>query len=156
MLLLCSQQQGVKVSASYLEAAIIVSCDLPGICQLDEIITQSCSCSLPLSHGFSHHTSSCFDSCGRGLVPVSILCTNHKAKGKQWGLNAILIKDCQGFLSLEIAVLGVKKFYCYHVNKGSLGSVKSFILPAFPLLDLCPSAKPIFRVFHNAAIITVS
>lgn len=53
-------------------------------------------------------------------------------------------------------MLGVRKFYCYHVNMGSLWSVKSFILPAFPLLDLCPSAKPIFQVFHNAAIITVS
>lgn len=32
------------MSASYLGVEIIVSCDLLGICQFDEIITQSCSC----------------------------------------------------------------------------------------------------------------
>lgn len=156
MFLLHSQEWGVKVSASFLEAEIIVSCDLFGICQLGEIITPSCSCALPWSHGFSHHTSSCFDSCGRGLVPVSILRADHKAKGKQQALNTSFMGDCQDFLSLEIALLGVKKFYCYHVNMGILWSVSSFIVSAFTLLDLCPSAKPIFRVFHNAAIITVS
>lgn len=156
MLLLQRQEQGVEVSASFLEAEIIVSCDLYGICQLGEIITPSFSCALQWSHWFSHHTSSCFDSCGRGLAPVSILHTDHKAKGKQQGLNTSVMEDCQDFLSLEIAVLGVKKFYCYHVNMGILWSVNSVIIPAFPLLDLCPSAKPVFWVFHNAAIITVS
>lgn len=138
---------GELVTASYLEAEIIVSCDLLGNCQLDEIITQSCSCTIPWSHGFSCHATSCFDSCGRGLVPVSILCTNQKAKGKQRGWKASFIEDCQGFPLLEIAMLRVKKFYCYHVNIGSLWSVKSFTLLAFPRLDLCPWAKPIFQCF---------
>lgn len=91
------------MSASFLEAEIIVSCDLYGICQLGEIITPSFSCALLWSHWFSHHASSCFDSCGRGLVLDSILCTDHKAKRKQQGLNTSFMEDCQGFLSLEIA-----------------------------------------------------
>lgn len=156
MLLLHSQEWGVKVSASFLEAEIIVSCDLYGICQLGEIITPRFSSALLWSHWFGHHASSCFDSCGRELILGSMLCTDHKAKGKQQGLNTSFMEDCQGFLSLEIAGLGVKKFYCYHVNMGILWSVNSLIIPPFPLLDLCPSAKPIFWVFHNAAIITVS
>lgn len=82
VLLLCNQQQGVKVPASYLEAEIIISCDLLGICQLNEIITQSCSCTLPWSHRFSRQVSSCFDSRGIVLVPVSFLCSDREAQGK--------------------------------------------------------------------------